>query len=36
MNERIRIIPYESIFQEEVVNRIVHIQQTESEKSSSI
>ena len=27
MNEKIRIIPYESTFQDEVVNLIVHIQQ---------
>ncbi|MBP3971042.1 GNAT family N-acetyltransferase [Bacillus sp. WL1] len=29
MNEKIRIIPYESTFQDEVVNLIVHIQQKE-------
>lgn len=29
MNEKIRIIPYESTFQEEVVDLIVHIQQKE-------
>ncbi|MGR5952765.1 hypothetical protein ACT7DP_10290 [Bacillus paranthracis] len=27
MNEKIRIIPYESTFQDEVVDLIVHIQQ---------
>ncbi len=27
MNEKIRIVPYESMFQEEVVDLIVHIQQ---------
>lgn len=29
MNEKIRIVPYESTFQEEVVDLIVHIQQKE-------
>lgn len=29
MNEKIRIIPYESTFQDEVVDLIVHIQQKE-------
>ena len=29
MNEKIHIVPYESTFQEEVVNLIVHIQQKE-------
>lgn len=29
MNEKIHIVPYESKFQDEVVNLIVHIQQKE-------
>ncbi len=29
MNEKIRIIPYESTFQDEVIDLIVHIQQKE-------